>query len=134
MDLVALLLWVATALGGIVMATMWVAGHGAAQHRKGTSRISPARLGGHAALAAAGLVLWIVYVATDEAVVGWLAFAALLVVALLGVLMFVTWLAGRGAVVADERPAEQRFPLVVVVAHGIAAVATVATVLVAVAS
>lgn len=134
MDLVALVLWVATALGGIVMATMWVAGHGAAQHREGTSRISPARLGGHAALAAVGLVLWIVHVATDEAVVGWLAFAALPVVALLGVLMFVTWLAGRGAVVTEARPAEQRFPVVVVAAHGIGAVGTVVAVLVAVAS
>jgi hypothetical protein len=134
MDVAALVLWVATALGGIVMAVMWLAGGGPAQHRDGTSRISPARLGGHAGLAATGLVLWIVYAATDEAVVGWLAFAALPVVALLGVLMLVTWLAVRGAAVTGARPAEQRFPVVVVVAHGVAAVLTVVAVLVAVAS
>ena len=134
MDAVALVLWVVTALGGALMAGIWIRAGGPAQHRGGNSRISPVRLVSHVALAAAGLVLWIVHVATDNDVPGWLAFAVLPLVALLGLLMFVTWLAGRGAAVTGEPPAEQRFPAVVVAAHGAFAVLTVVAVLVAVVS
>jgi hypothetical protein len=131
MGVTALALWVLTALGGLTMAGIWITHSGPAQHRTGASRIAPGRLGSHVGLAAAGLVLWATHVVTDDAASGWIAFALLPVVALLGGLMFMTWLAGRGAAVIGNQPAEQRFPTAVVAAHGLFAVATLAAVLVA---
>ena len=131
MNVVALVLWLATASGGAVMALIWLRGGGPAQHREGHSRISPARLGGHLGVAALGLLLWIAYVATDADALGWVALALLPVVAALGLLMLLTWLGGRGS---DQREhiVEQRFPVVIVAAHGLFAVLTVIAVFVAV--
>lgn len=134
MDTVALVLWVVTALGGFTMAGIWLANRGPAQHKDGLSRISPRRLGAHFGFAATGLVLWIIYVATDNKAPGWAAFALLPIVALIGFLMFMTWLAGRGAVVERVTPAEQKIPPLVVAAHGVFAVLTVLAVLVAIVS
>jgi hypothetical protein len=97
MDVAALVSWIVTALGGVTLAGIWLADRGPSQHHAGHSRISSGRLGLHFGLAATGLVLWITHLATDDALPGWLALAVLPVVALLGVLMFLTWLAGRGA-------------------------------------
>jgi manganese efflux pump family protein len=127
---VALALWIATATGGAVMAIIWLIGGGPAQHREGHSRISPLRLGGHFGFAALGLLLWITYVVSDEGLPGWLALAVLPVVATLGFLMFMTWLAGRGSESRDQI-AEQRFPVVIVGAHGLFAVLTVIAVVAA---
>ena len=131
MDTVALILWVVTAAGGLTMAGIWLANRGPAQHRAGSSRISPGRLGAHFGLAATGLVLWIIHVVTDDDATGWVALALLPLVALIGFLMFMTWLAGRGAAVDQDRPAEQRIPTVVVAAHGVFAVLTLVAVLTA---
>jgi hypothetical protein len=132
MDITALVLWVVTAIGGFTMAGIWLANRGPTQHADGLSRISPTRLATHFGLAALGLVLWIGYVATDTHALGWIAFALLPVVGVVGFLMFMTWLAGRGAVLTKVTPAEQRIPPVIVAAHGVFAVATVVAVLVAV--
>jgi len=131
MDAVALLLWVVTATGGLAMAGIWLANRGPRQHAEGVSRISPTRLGAHFGLAAAGLLLWIAHVATDSDGPGWIALALLPVVAVIGFLMFMTWLAGRGAAVTEATPAEQRIPPLVVAAHGLFAVLTLGAVLVA---
>lgn len=130
MDVAALVLWVITALGGATLAAIWLTGRGPAQHRAGVARISPYRLGSHFALAATGLILWVVHVVTDNGAPGWIALALLPVVATIGFLMFMTWLAGRGAVTISEKPAEQRFPVAVVAAHGLFAVLTLLAVLV----
>jgi hypothetical protein len=132
MDIAALVLWVVTALGGFTMAGIWLANRGPAQHAEGVSRITPGRLGAHFGLAATGLVLWIVYVASDNKAPGWAAFALLPIVAVIGFLMFMTWLAGRGAVVERVVPAEQKIPRIVVAAHGLFAVLTVIVVFIAV--
>lgn len=132
MDIAALVLWVMTAVGGLAMAGIWLANRGPAQHADGLSRISPTRLGTHFGLAATGLAVWIGYVATDNVALGWTAFALLPVVGGIGVLMFMTWLAGRGAVVTKVTPAEQKIPPLVVAAHGLFAAATVAAALIAV--
>jgi hypothetical protein len=132
MDVVALVAWIVTALGGATMAGIWLAHRGPAQYRAGVSRIPPTRLAAHVALAATGLAFWIAYVATDTEGFGWAAFALLPVAAGIGLLMFMTWLAERGVAAADVSPAENRFPFALVAAHGIFAVATLVLVLVAV--
>ena len=131
MELVALVIWIVTAAGGLTMAGIWLSKGGPAQHADGHSRISPSRLAAHFGLAAAGLLLWVAYVATDNKAPGWIAFGLLPVVAVIGFLMFVTWLAGRGAVDDRVTPAEQRIPALVVAAHGLFAVLTLVTVLLA---
>lgn len=74
MDLVALVLWVLTALGGLTSRDLdWH--RGPKQHRAGISRISTGRLASHFGFAAAGLDFWIVYTASNNAASGWVALA-----------------------------------------------------------
>jgi hypothetical protein len=91
----------------------------------------------HFGLAAAGLVTWIVYLVTDSAVLAWIAFADLVLVALLGGLLVRRWAKdGRSAMNADRRSdaaeldlAEQHIPRAPVVLHGIFATSTMVLVL-----
>jgi hypothetical protein len=131
MDIAALVTWVLTALGGFVMLGTWISRGG---HRQPSdSRFPPALIFGHFALAATGLVLWIIYVAVDNDALAWIAFVLLLPVALLGFLMLARWLptrrAGTTATPAGGDPAEAHFPVPVVIGHGLLAVATLVLVL-----
>ncbi|GAA5166310.1 MULTISPECIES: hypothetical protein [Amycolatopsis] len=133
MDIAALIAWLVTAGGGFVMLGTWIAKGGTRE--PGSSRFSPGLVFGHFALAAVGLVLWIVYLVAGGAVLAWIAFALLVPVALLGFTMLARWIPGRRARTAsapDGKTApEQHFPVVVVGAHGLVAVATVVLVLLA---
>ena len=139
MEWAALIAWVLTAGGGLVMLAIWVSRGGMRQREAG--RIRPPLILAHFALAATGLVLWIIYLATDSDALAWIAFAILLVVALLGFTMFAIWMRQRQArvAVADAatatsgpvQPAEQRFPVPIVALHGIAAATTLVLVLLA---
>jgi hypothetical protein len=144
MNIAALVAWILTAAGGFVMLGKWIS-HGGVRS-PGTSRFPPGLIFSHFGLAAAGLVLWIIYLINDQDALAWVAFALLVVVALLGFTMLVRWLpgyraratvaagdggAGRPAPETAERPAEQHFPVAVVGAHGVLAVVTVVLVLLA---
>jgi hypothetical protein len=126
----ALILWLATAGGGFIMLGIWLKNGGMAQARLQGARIRPPLLFSHFLLAATGLVLWIIYVANDDDTIKWIAFALLLVVALLGFAMLGIWLSRRRAPVhaqvdaPDALPAEQRFPTAIVALHGVAAATT----------
>jgi hypothetical protein len=126
MDWAALITWIVTVGGGLVLLAIWLK-HGGMQQREG-GRIRPVLILTHFALAATGLVLWIVYVASDSSTVAWIAFALLLVVALLGFTMFGIW-ASRSR--RDERAAERRFPVSIVGLHGLVAATTLVLVLLA---
>ncbi|MDX6507858.1 MAG: hypothetical protein QOG06_2502 [Gaiellaceae bacterium] len=130
----ALIAWVATAGGGFVMLAIWLARGGMRQGRQPGTRIRPPLILGHFLLAATGLVLWIVYIASDSDTLAWVALALLAVVAALGFGMFAIWMQRRqrGAVrevVDPGTPAEQHFPVPIVALHGLLAVTTVALVL-----
>ncbi|WP_200211087.1 hypothetical protein [Micromonospora coerulea] len=117
MGIAALVTWLITAVGGFVMLGTWIS-HGG--HRPGSgSRLAPGLVFGHFALAAIGLVLWIAYLAVDNDVLAWVAFVTLLPVALLGFTMLARWIPARRA-----GTAESRFPVPVVVGHGLFAAAT----------
>jgi hypothetical protein len=131
MGIASLIAWILTAGGGAFMLAKWVGGGG---HRDRTrTHLPPAVVFGHFALAALGLVLWIVYVFTDQHTVGWVALALLIPVAALGLVMVSRWLPvhrGRaqpvgGASSTLEDPPERSFPVPVVLAHGVLAVVTV---------
>jgi len=131
MDIAALIVWVITALGGFVLLGTWIQRGGLRQQRFGTSRLPAPIVFGHFLLAAAGLVVWIVYVVTNADALAWIAVVLLVLIALLGFAMFARWIpVQRGAAIAgSEVPAEKHLPVPVVAAHGLVAVATVVLVL-----
>ncbi len=136
MEWAALITWVVTAGGGFVMLGLWLQGGGMRQ-TAGSGIIRPPLILGHFALAATGLVIWIIYLASDADALAWIAFVLLVVVALLGFTMLAIWLQQRSATaaataqpapagpgVAGGQPAERRFPVPIVAAHGLVAAAT----------
>jgi hypothetical protein len=136
MQWAALIAWVVTAGGGFVLLAIWLSRGGMQQGREPGSRIRPPLILGHFLLAAIGLVIWIIYVASDNDALAWIAFAILAVVALLGWTMFAIWFQRRqrGAVreaVDPGTPAEQHFPVPVVAVHGLLAVTTLVLVFLA---
>jgi hypothetical protein len=142
MDIAALITWVVTALGGFYMLDTWIQRGGIRQQQSGTSRLPAPVVFGHFALAAIGLVVWIIYVVADKSVLAWTSFGLLLPVALLGFVMLARWIpvyrdrSAAGAPVPSPArgtggtvPAERHFPLAVVLAHGLFAVVTLVLVL-----
>ena len=130
MEWAALIAWVATAGGGFVLLAIWLARGGMRQGREPGARIRPALILSHFLLAATGLLLWIIYVATDSDALAWIALVLLGIVAILGWTMFAIWYQrrqrGRMAEAVDPgTPAEQHFPVPVVALHGVLAVTTV---------
>src|SRR4051812_4152934 len=143
MQWAALIAWVLTAGGGFTMLALWLKHGGQQQTDPARRYIRPPLIFGHFALAATGLVLWIIYVIADTDAIAWIAFVVLIPVALLGFTMFARWLkerqsapaapaapAAAGAVPVAQ-PAEQRFPVAIVGGHGLLAVTTVVLVLLA---
>ncbi|MEV4264688.1 hypothetical protein [Kribbella sp. NPDC049584] len=129
MGIAALITWLITALGGFYLLFAWISKGG--PKKPSTSRFRPALIFSHFALAAIGLVLWIVYVIVDNDTLAWIAFVLLVPVALLGLAMFRRWLPTyrtRTAAAADA-PAEGHFPVAIVGGHGLFAVVTVVLVL-----
>jgi hypothetical protein len=153
MEYAALVTWLVTAVLGFVMLATWAA-HGGLRAADGAaSHFRPPVVLGHFLLAAAGLVVWLVYLVQDSTALAWVAFVVLVVVAVIGDTLVLRWYkdhttggegaagggfpsggtagdtltrpeAGRGAALA-----EQRIPPTVVAAHGVFAVATVVLVL-----
>ena len=130
MKWVALITWVLTAGGGFVLLSIWLA-RGGMRQENGGNRIRPPLILSHFLLAAAGLVVWIVYLVSDTEALKWIAFVVLAIVAVLGWTMFAIWLRRRQArpavveAATPGTPAEQHFPVSVVALHGVLAVTTV---------
>jgi hypothetical protein len=135
MEWAALIAWVITAGGGFVLLSIWLRRGGMRQQQEAGNRIRPPLILSHFLLAAAGLVLWIVYLIADKDALAWIAFAILVVVAVLGWTMFAIWArrrqarAGAADAAAPGIPPEQHFPVPVVALHGLLAITTVVLVL-----
>jgi manganese efflux pump family protein len=129
LGLLALIAWLITAIGGFTLLGIWLARGG--PRRSGASRLPVPVIFGHFLLAAAGLVVWIVYLLLDADALAWVAFILLVPVALLGFTMFLRWLPTRQAAAStgEAVPAERHFPLPIVLGHGLIAVVTVVLVL-----
>jgi hypothetical protein len=147
MGIAALITWIVTAAVGFTLLSLWLRRGGLRQQATRRTSFPSGLVFGHFLLAAAGLVVWIVYVATDSESLTWVSFAVLVVVAVLGATMFFRWLGVRrasvgaaapgagaaapGAGASTEEPAEQGFPVAFVAVHGLFAVVTVVLVLLA---
>jgi hypothetical protein len=126
----ALIAWVVTAGGGFVLLAIWLARGGMRQGRELGTRIRPILILSHFLLAATGLVIWIIYLASDSDALAWIALAILAVVVVLGWAMFAIWWQRRQRSPVTQAldpatPAEQHFPVPVVALHGLLAVTTV---------
>lgn len=80
----ALVAWLLAAGSGSSMVGVWISQAGIRRLLTGGPRLQPVVIVGHFALAAAGLVVWIVYLAIDRAALAWTAVGLLLPVAGLG--------------------------------------------------
>jgi manganese efflux pump family protein len=137
MSIAALITWIITAGFGSFMLARWISHGGLRAGDNTATHFPPARVFAHFLLAAAGLVVWIVYLVTDNSVLAWVAFADLVLVALLGGLLVTRWAKdGRAAMRAGSRSdgaavdlAEQHIPRPPVLLHGVFAVSTVVLVL-----
>jgi hypothetical protein len=143
MNIAALIAWLLTAAGGFFMLGTWIARGGLRQQQTGATRFPAALIFGHFALAAVGLVVWIIYLFAETTGLAWTAFVLLIPVALLGFLMLFRWIptyraravaatGGPGTeAAADQVPAERHLPVAVVAGHGLLAVVTLVLVLLA---
>jgi manganese efflux pump family protein len=135
MAIVALITWLITAGFGSWMLAVWVRRGGLSRGTTAPeSHLPAARVFSHFGLAAVGLIIWIAYLAVESATLAWIAFADLVLVALLGGVLVARWSKDRrgrtGAVrAASSDLAEQHFPVVAVALHGVFAVTTLVLVL-----
>ncbi|HZU39543.1 MAG TPA: hypothetical protein VE992_00745 [Solirubrobacteraceae bacterium] len=139
----ALITWIITALGGFGLLAIWLQRGGIRQADQPGRRIRPPLIFSHMALAATGLVLWIIYLAGAGKTFAWIAFVLLLVVASLGFGMLALWLqrrqatptgspaSGTGTLAEGNMPAEQHFPVPIVAVHGLIAATTLVLALLA---
>ncbi|MEU7747354.1 hypothetical protein [Nonomuraea sp. NPDC049158] len=120
MGLVTAVTWLFTALVGIYLLYLWLSGGGLRQQAAKVTRFPVTLIFSHPVLGVSALVCWVAFLLTGNRTLAWTAFVVLAAAALLGFVMFTRWLgAGRHA-----RGAERRFPLLAVLLHGLAGVAT----------
>lgn len=129
MAIAALIAWIITSAGGLLMFTAWVRGGGL----RGASRIHPPLIIGHLGIGLGGLLIWFLLVLDFEFEnLAWIGFLILLVQLLVGVTMAADAThrpsprrVGAGAATpAEVSPPEQRFPSQLVRGHGVLACIT----------
>jgi preprotein translocase subunit SecG len=141
MSIAALVTWIITAGFGSFMLIRWATRGGLRKVEGAETHLPPVRVFTHFGLAAAGLIVWIIYLVTDNTLLAWIAVADLVLVAIIGVVMVRQWAkdgrAAMAAATAGAAPssgggpdiAEQHIPRPPVVLHGIFAVSTLVLVL-----
>ncbi|MGW0769379.1 hypothetical protein [Streptomyces sp. NPDC002676] len=92
MDIAALIAWMATALGGFILLVRWISRGGLRQQQSRTTHFRAPVVFGHFVLAAAGLVVWLIYLAADRAALAWTSFGIFVAGAILGFTMFARWI------------------------------------------
>jgi hypothetical protein len=137
MSVAALFTWIATVLGGLLLLVIWLMEYDREFQSAAATRLPVPVISAHALLGMGGLMLWAIYLLADEDRLAWVTLADLGTVALLGLIMAARWISVYRAF-ADPDPSltkvitvppERHFPLPVVVAHGISAIATIVLVL-----
>jgi hypothetical protein len=138
MRVFALFTWILTAFAGLYLLAIWLIEYDIGAPGGAASKLPRTVISGHVLLAVSGLGVWIGYLIADRDMLAWIALATLVAVALLGFTMLGRWIMVRRAIAATLRgqpgdtftlvraplPAESRFPIPVVMAHGLFAVST----------
>lgn len=143
LGLVALVTWLITAGLGSAMTVRWIARGGLRRARAGRAKVRPTMIVAHFGLAVTGLLAWIAYLVTGLTSVAWIASGLLLPVIGLGLAMLLLSLPERSlratAIPAaqaapadaasgpamDDPPRARHPPTLIVVAHGVFAMATI---------
>ena len=141
MGVAALISWFVTAFVGLYLLAVWLIENDVTHRGAVASRLPAPVILGHLLLALTGLVVWVLYLLSDEDTVGWATLGILGGIALLGLAMLTRWIpvhrafvaaeSARGVAAEFEFPAERAFPLSVVIIHGVLAVTTVTVVVLA---
>jgi hypothetical protein len=153
MDVIGLITGVVAAGFGLYLLSIWLIEYDREFQTAAATRLPPPLLAGHVLAAVSGLLLWIAYLAWNSNRLAWYSLFGFLVAAALGLTMAYRWISvyqdkrasARAAATflaapvsgeafaaahsADVGPPERNFPLGVVVAHGLFAVATLTLVL-----
>lgn len=140
MDVAAFVALLLTVGGGLYLLSTWMSADARA---RGDSGIPAWLIFSHFGLASTALVMWFGHLLLGGVVLARIAFGLLLVVAAMGVTMFVRWVPSRrahsraetGQAAALERPGqvphEARFPADAVLGHGVVAATTLVLVFLA---
>lgn len=132
MNWVTLVVWLLTAVGGFTLIGIWLR-HGGTRSTVARRFPKPLPLL-HAIAAVASLVLFLIYLFADVDSLKIVTLVGLLITAVLGITMFVMWLAGARTQTTPSGASgapEGHFPTPLVALHGIAAVATLVLYIVA---
>src|ERR1039457_3463584 len=140
MSIAALVAWIITAGSGAYVLGTWIVGAGIRRRSASLTGAPLSVVFGHFGLAAAGMALWIIYLATGWPAVAWIAVAMLLAVVGLGTALVTVGLPchrdpAMAAGPAGARPpavaAEARPPILGIAGHGLLAATTVLLVVLA---
>jgi hypothetical protein len=129
LEIAALVMWLLTAAAGFRLLVRWLSEGGLRRQGTKVTRYPAVLVLGHPALAVLALATWVVFLLTQRSVYAWSSFGVLVLVTLLGFTMLTRWLTGEGG--KHARDAEQGFPVVAVVTHGLVAALTFVLVLLA---
>jgi len=147
MELIGLITAVVAAGFGLYLLSIWLIEYDRDFQAQAATRLAPPLLAGHVLAAVTGLLLWIGYLAWDNDRLAWFSVVGFACAACLGLTMAYRWIsvyqakrasvraaatflaapssdAFAAAYAADVGPPERNFPLTVVLAHGLFAVAT----------
>ena len=92
MPVVALITWIVTALGGLYLLAIWLIEYDPDFQRAAATRLPVPVVSGHVLFAVGGLVVWLMYLITDEDIFAWATVAILAFVATFGLTMAVRWI------------------------------------------
>lgn len=153
MSAIGLITGLITAGFGLYLLSIWLIEYDRDFQSTTATRLPPPVLAGHVLAAATGLTIWVAYLISHSGRLAWYTVIALVVAASLGLTMAIRWISVYKAKRAGERlaarfvaapasvggfsttspvdpgPPERNFPLTVVLAHGVFAVATLTLVL-----
>jgi hypothetical protein len=137
MSVAALFTWIATIFAGLTLLVIWIIEYDREFQSAAATRLPVPVISAHVLLGMGGLLLWVAYLLLDQQLLAWATIAALVVVAILGLVMAARWIRvyrayadpGPSFSRSNVAPPERSFPLPVVVAHGLLALTTVVLVL-----
>jgi hypothetical protein len=127
LEIAALVMWSLTGAVGLRLLVRRLSEGGLRRQGTKVTRYPAVLVLGHPALAVLALASFVVFLLTRSPVYAWSAFGVLVLVTLLGFTMLTRWLTGEGG--KHARDAEQGFPAVAVVTHGLVAALTFVLVL-----
>lgn len=125
--MVTVVVWLVTAGIGIHLLCLWLSGGGLRRQKTKVTRFPTILIFMHPALGVSALAAWAAFALTARGGYVWLSLGLLCLATLLGFVMFTRWLGGG----RHARGAEQGFPLLAVILHGLAGVLTFVLVLLA---